>query len=86
MSKEKIETVEVSLKLPKAVVDFIKAVDKPESLEKYLEHLIVENTQSYTELLESTSGLIMEKFELTPVFKEYGVLPSYRDKEAEKHE
>ena len=78
MSKE--EKVEVTLKLPKAVVDFIKSVDKPESLEEYLVQQIVETMQSYVEMLECTAGLLMNRFNLGPVFKEYGVFPDYQGK------
>ena len=76
---EKVETVDVSLKLPKAVIDFIKAVDQPESLEEYLTSHTVETMESYVEMLESSPGILMERFNLKPVFKQYDVLPHYAE-------
>jgi len=72
-----VEKVKLTIELPKALVDFIQTVDTPESLEKYLENHIVETMQSYVELLESSAGILTERLGLKPVFKEYGVLPSY---------
>lgn len=79
---EKAEFVEVTLKLPKAVVDFIKAIDKPKSLEEHLTKHIVETMQSYVEMLECSPGELIKRFNLGPVFKEYGVFPEHQ-KEAE---
>ena len=76
---EKLETVDVTLKLPKAIIDFIKAVDQPKSLEEYLTSHTVETMQSYLEMLESSPGVLMERFKLKPVFKQYDVLPSYAE-------
>ena len=76
---EKVETVDVTLKLPKAVIDFIKAVDQPDSVEEYLASHTVETMESYVEMLESSPGILMERFNLKPVFKKYGVLPSYAE-------
>ena len=71
-----IEKVKVTLELPKAVVDFIQAVDKPESIETYLVEHFVETMESYCELLESSPGVLMDKFNLKPIFKAYDCLPA----------
>ena len=76
---EKVETVDVTLKLPKALVAFIKAIDNPESLETYLTNHTVETMQSYVEMLGSSPGVLMNRFHLKPVFKQYDVLPSYAE-------
>ena len=77
MSKE--ETVEVTLKLPKRVVDFIRDVEG--KVEEYLVQCIVDLHVSYVECLASDTKeypeKIMDQYGLRPVFKSYGVLPCY---------
>ena len=71
MSKQ--ETVEVTLRLPKALVDFLEIMEG--DIKEYLTHTIVDLHMSYVEGLDAK--MLMQVFKLTPVFKEYGVLPSY---------
>jgi len=70
MSKQ--ETVEVTLKLPKAVVDFLNAVDV--NVEEYLVHTIVDNIAAD---LEADTFYypkrLVEKFNLMPIFREFNV-------------
>ena len=71
MSKQ--ETVEVTLKLPKALVDFLEIMEG--DITEYLTHTIVDLHMSYVESLDA--NMLMRVFNLKPVFKEYGVLPCY---------
>jgi len=71
MSKQ--ETVEVTLKLPKAVVDCIRALEGDPA--KWIAHEIIELMVSYVECVNATQ--LMNKYGLKPVFKEHGVLPLY---------
>jgi len=71
MSKE--ETVEVTVKLPKAVVDFIKEMEG--NVEEYIAYTIVDLMVSYVEGVNAEQ--LMEKYNLKPAFKACGVLPSY---------
>ena len=71
MSKE--ETVEIRVKLPKTVVDFIK--DMEGDVAKYIAYCIVDLTTSYIENVNAE--YLMAKYNLKPAFKAYGVLPCY---------
>lgn len=71
MSKQ--ETVEVTLRLPKALVDFIRTMEG--DVEEYLAYTVVDLHMSYVEGIDAK--MLMDHFKLKPVFKEYGVLPSY---------
>jgi len=71
MSKQ--ETVEVTIKLPKTVVDFIK--DMEGDVQQYIAHTIVDLMVSYVESVNAKQ--LMDQYNLKPVFKEYGVLPGY---------
>ena len=78
MSKE--ETVEVTIKLPKAIVDFIKD-QEGKDVSGYITHCIMELHVSYLENVSDETGedaeTVMNQYNLKPVFKEYGVLPCY---------
>ena len=79
MSKE--ETVEVTIKLPKAIADFLK--DEEHDLAEYVTQTIIESVLS--EIEGVTPKIIMDRYKLAPVFEAYGVLPDYyKDREAEK--
>jgi hypothetical protein len=71
MSKQ--ETVEVTIKLPKTVVDFIK--DMEGDVAEYVAYTIVDLMTSYVEGVNAEQ--LMAKYNLKPAFKEYGVLASY---------
>jgi len=76
MSKQ--ETVEVTLRLPKQVVEWFKDTST-ESLEKRLEAELVEIC--YAQIDAATADLLIDKYGLRPVFKEYGLIS-----EAKKNE
>jgi len=71
VSKE--ETVEVTIKLPKPIAEWYRY--KGEKLEERLTREIVELVLSEVEGIQSE--LLMEKFGLKQVFKDFGVLPDY---------
>ena len=75
------ETVKVTVKLPKAIVDFLK--DTERAVEKYIEDNVVGCVMSDLEFEFSHIPKVEEvirKYGLKPVFKEFGVLPSYYEK------
>lgn len=76
-----IETVEVTLKLPKGVAAHFSDGEKP--LEDRLTEELVE--VCFAQIESTNAETLMARFNLKPVFKEFGVLPIYY-KEAEKHE
>jgi len=67
----KMEMVEVKLKLPKALVDFIQAMG--EDVEEYLAYTIIDGVHAAVEAGEFTQKLI-DKQGLPPLFKAYGVI------------
>jgi len=73
MSKQ--ETVEVTLRLPKAVVDCIREMEGDPAM--FIAGEIIGLMVSYLESVDATQ--LMDKYDLKPVFKEHGVLPSYYD-------
>jgi len=80
MSKQ--ETVEVTLKLPKAIVDLLNAVDV--NVEEYLVHNIVGVIEAD---LEADTFYypkqLVEKHNLMPVFREFNIsVSSYVNPEA----
>lgn len=75
---EKQETVEVTMKLPKAIVDFLK--DAERDVAKYIEKNVVGCVMSDLEcdfLHIPKVEEVIRKYGLKPVFKEFGVLPGY---------
>jgi hypothetical protein len=66
------ETVELKLRLPKVVMDLLRAVHKDP--ERYLVHSILQIIVSDLDggALADPQGLI-EKFNLAPVLKEHGI-------------
>jgi len=71
MSKE--ETVEITVKLPKAVYDFIK--DMEGDVAEFVAYNIVELMVTYVEGINASR--LMDKYNLKPAFKAYSVLPCY---------
>jgi len=72
------ETVEVTLKLPKPIAVFIKETWSTDNLEETLTKEIVEMCVSQLEAEdEENAEELLKKYDLLPIFKEYGVLPSY---------
>jgi hypothetical protein len=75
------EIVEVTVKLPKAVVEFLKAMHG--NVEEHIARDIIGGLVSYiecvseTRLLPETMEGAAEKYGLVSVFKARGVLPSY---------
>jgi len=75
------EIVEVTVKLPKAVFDFLK--DMHGNVEEYLAQDTVNGLVSYievvseTRLLPETAEEAMKKYGLVSVLKEQGLLPTY---------
>lgn len=66
------ETVEVKLKLPKAIVDLLNAVG--ENVEEYLVHIIVDSVEADLEAdTFSDPKQLVEKHKLMPVFKEFNI-------------
>jgi len=63
------EFVEVTLKLPKPITEWFQHSQK--SLEKVLERVVVEHV--YAEVDGVEPDLIMEKFGLKQIFKDYGL-------------
>ena len=82
MSKK--ETVEVTLKLPKPIADWFTD-ELTVNLEDRLVQELVEIVASQVDC--DDPELLMNKYGLKPVFKEYGVLATYyMDSEAEENE
>jgi len=79
MSGEK-DFVEVTLKLPKAVADYFR--DNKEPLEERLVKELVEVAFAQVETVNA--DVLMDKYGLKPVFKEYGVLPCYYEEDEAK--
>ena len=71
MSKQ--ETVEVTVKLPKAIVDCIRDMEGDPA--KWISKQIIDLLVSYIECVDETQ--LMDKYDLKPVFREHGVLPCY---------
>lgn len=71
MSKQ--ETVEVTLKLPKAIVDFLGK----ENLEQRLTKDVIEGVLSQIEGDYFSPETVMANHGLKQIFKQYNVLPSY---------
>ena len=78
MSKEQFETV--TLRLPKQVVDFIRDRESKD-VQKYLEYCIVDLHMSDVECVCQDTmedpEEVMDWYGLKPVFRAFGVLPSY---------
>jgi len=72
MSKE--ETVEVTLKLPKPIVEWFRDEDT-KNLEDRLALELIE--VAFSQVESEDAELLMRKYGLKQVFKDYGVLPSY---------
>ena len=70
---EEIETVDVTLKLPKPLVNYYG--EGEESVEKRLVWELVEKAMGQVESIDAET--LMETFKLKPVFKAYDVLPDY---------
>lgn len=71
MSKE--ETVEVTLRLPKAIVDFLGK----ENLEQRLTKDVIEGVLSQIEGDYFSPETVMVNHGLKRIFKQYNVLPCY---------
>ena len=84
----KTETVKVTLKLPKQIAEFIKDSWSTDNLEETLTKEIVSISYSQVDAEANEKGIfpeeLMKKYDLLPIFKKYGVLPSYyKEVEAE---
>jgi len=79
MSEKETETVEVTLKLPKQIAEYIKAEYPTDNLEETLTKGIIEDSLSQLEGEDDTetTKALMKKYDLLPIFKKYGILPSY---------
>jgi len=79
---EKQETVEVTLKLPKALIDFLNAMDV--NVEEYLVLTIVDNIAADLEAdTFHYPKQLVEKHNLMPVFRRFNVsVSNYIDPEA----
>jgi len=76
MSKQ--ETVEITVKLPKAIVDYLKCMKS--DVAEYIQSSVVGYIQADIEFEHMHPILpekVMEKYGLKTIFKEYGVLPCY---------
>lgn len=65
------EFVELTVKIPKPIFEFL--FDTEIDVEKHIVQIVVEAV--YSDVESGLSKLIMKKYSLEPVFKEYGVLP-----------
>ena len=78
MSKE--ETVEVTIKVPKAIVEFLRALGENVLGEKPEEYMVRQIVDSIAADLEADAFFdpkeFVRKFNLLPVFEKYGVSPS----------
>ena len=82
-ARKETENVKVTLELPKPISDYIKSEYPSDNLAETLTKGIVEDVLSSVEGdFEVDSEEEMKKRGLLPIFKQYGVLPSYY-KEAE---
>ena len=80
----KPETVEVTLKLPKQITEFIKDSWDTDNLEETLTKEIVEISYAQLDADANEKGIfqeeLIEKYGLLPIFKQYGTLPgSYKE-------
>ena len=80
------ETVEVTLKLPKQLTEFIKDSWSTDNLEETLTKEIVEISYAQLDADANEKGVfpeeLIEKYGLLPIFKKYGTLPgSYKEAE-----
>lgn len=83
MSKQETETVKVTLELPKPIAEYIKAEYPSDNLAETLTKGIVEDVLSSIEGdFDVDTEEEMRKRGFLPIFKQYGVLPTYY-KEAE---
>ncbi len=83
----KTETVEVTLKLPKQITEFIKDSWDTDNLEETLTKEIVEISYAQLDADANEKGIfqeeLIEKYGLLPIFKKYDVLPrTYKEAEA----
>ena len=70
MSEE--ETVEVTVKLPKAIVEFLK--DMTSNMEEYIVHNIVQMVEADLEADEFYNPKqVVEKYNLMPVFEKHDI-------------
>ena len=83
-TQKETETVKMTLELPKPVADFIKETWSTNNLEETLTKEVVQMCVSSIEGdFDAEPEEAMNKYGLLPIFKQYGVLPSYY-KEAEE--
>lgn len=71
MTKE--EFVELTVKIPKPLFEFL--FDTEINIEEFIKRMVVEAVLANIE--EMTPKILMDRYNLKPVFKEYGVLPKY---------
>ena len=85
---EKQETVEVTLKLPKQIADFIKESWPTDNLEVTLTKEVVELCLSQIDAdageEEISPEELVKKYGLFSVFKQYGIIPSHYKEELMK--
>ena len=74
---EQEETVEVTLRLPKPVVDWFKSECEShgEAVEDWLTQEIVQ--LAFAQIECTNAEMLMHKYKLKAVFKEFEVLPEY---------
>ena len=68
------ECVNVTLKLPKPIVAFVKDIEG--DVEKFLTYAVVDFMMAHLEAIGAAT-IFMKKYGLKRVFKEYGVLRRY---------
>ena len=74
----KTELVEVTLKLPKQIAEFIKETYHTDNLEKTLTKEIVEVSCSQVDAEDDdVAEALVKKYDLLPIFKQYGILPNH---------
>lgn len=67
------EFVELTIKLPKALFEFL--FDTEINIEKFIERMVFETV--FANIEEMTPKVLMDRYNLKPVFKAHGVLPPH---------
>ena len=72
--KKNLEIVEIKLRIPKAVIDFIEKFERKDPAEFIIQNLIA---IVLSDVENGSPTVLIDQYNLKPVFKEYGIFPSY---------
>ena len=78
---EKIEYVEVTVKVPRKIFDFLKDLEKPMNMtvKEYIEHSIIQDVFSDMDCTAGGGGPffdpdeLIKRYELKPIFQKHGI-------------